>query len=181
MPRVNHVKAARKDYPQFGIQKGDSYYWWSFRFGPEIKSKTYPKRWQLTQSAFLQELWQLEDGLEFDREDLDNSVSSLVDEIQALVDQCQDSLDNMPDNLRESSETGMLLQERIDALEQWISDLQSVDLDVPDIEDIEVTEEDLPEGWEGDKDEAILELKETRREEHIDEIIEELTGLGSGL
>ena len=33
MPRVHFVKKARKDYPSTGIQKGDSYYWWQFRYG----------------------------------------------------------------------------------------------------------------------------------------------------
>lgn len=131
MPKVHTVKAARKDYPDSHIKVGDTYYWWSFRFGPTIKSKVYPKRGQLTQSAFLQEYYSLEE-FEFDSDDLENSVDDLVGQIDGLCSECQSSLDNMPDGLRESSDSGMLLQERIDALESWVSELQSIDLLVED-------------------------------------------------
>lgn len=49
MPRVEKQKAA-KDYPDQGIQKGDTYFKWSFRYGGTHKSKTYPRPSQLTQS-----------------------------------------------------------------------------------------------------------------------------------
>ena len=38
MPKLNYVKKARKDYPESEIQKGDSYYWWQFNYGPKNKS-----------------------------------------------------------------------------------------------------------------------------------------------
>ena len=50
MPRVYTVNAARKDYPDDGISKGDTYYYWKFNYGSKVKSKTYPKRSQLTRS-----------------------------------------------------------------------------------------------------------------------------------
>ncbi len=49
MPRVKKQIAA-KDYPDQGIQKGDTYFKWSFRYGGTVKSKTYPRPSQLTQS-----------------------------------------------------------------------------------------------------------------------------------
>ena len=52
MPRVKHVQSARKAIPSAGIEVGDSYYWWKFRYGGKRVSKTYPKRSQLTQSLW---------------------------------------------------------------------------------------------------------------------------------
>lgn len=188
MARVNTVKKAQKDYPRFGIKKGDTYYWWKFNFGPEIKSKTYPSRSQLTRSGFLSELYELEDSLEPDRENLADWVSDTVSRIQELLDQCQESLDNMPEALQESSDSGNTLQERIDALESWIGDLESVDTDVPDVDDIELDDEERAEALkdvdpdnEDEVAKAIQEAMEAKREERIEEIVDELVGLGSGL
>jgi len=122
MPRVTTVNAARKDYPDHGIKKGDTYYWWKFRFGPVHKSKIYPKRQQLTQSAFLQALYDAEDALGgmccFD------DIAEIVDQLQGMRDECEESLENMPEGLRDSSDSGILLQERIDGLESAISELE---------------------------------------------------------
>lgn len=185
MARANLVKAARKDYPEAGIKKGDSYWWWKFNFSRVThRSKTPPTRAQLTQSAFLSELYYLEDSFEFDTEDLAGSRDDLISQIEELRDQCQDSLDNMPDHLQDTSDSAMLLQERIDALESWISDLENVDVDVDDADDFELDNEDLEEieALPEDKQEArAFELKMVKRQERIDEIIEELSGLGSGL
>lgn len=152
------VQVARKDYPEQGIVKGDTYYRWQFNFSKVVhRSKTRPSRSQLTQSSFLSQLYDLEDNLLLDRDDLEGSVQILVSEIEQLRDECQDSLDNMPEHLQETSDSGITLQERIDALEDWISQLESVDLEV----DEELTEEE----------------KETR----LDDIIEELESCSSGL
>lgn len=157
MPRVNIVQKARKAIPSAGVEVGDKYYWWKFRYGGKRVSKTYPTRSQLTNSGFLQSLYELEDNLEFSREDLEGSVIDIVSQIESLRDECQDSLDNMPEHLQDSSESGQLLQERIESLDQWISDLEGVDLDV----DEELTEEE--------------------KESRLDDIVSELEACSSGL
>jgi len=166
MPRVTHIKKARKDYPSFGIQKGDSYYMWSFNFGPTYKSKTYPKRSQLTRSDFLSQLYDLEDGIssrfsgfqddgETPNSDLSSSIQdgidSLVSDIQNLLDETQERLDSMPEQLQETSDAGATLQERIEGLEGWISELESVDTDI---------------------DEELADDEKTAR---VDEIVDEIT------
>lgn len=83
---------------------------------------------------------------------MDGSVQAVVDEIQCLSEECQDNLDNMPEHLQDTSSSGELLQERIEALEEWVSDLEGIDLDV-------------------DED-----LKGEEKEERIQEIIGELEG-----
>lgn len=123
MPRVHHVKKARKDNPV--VKAGESYYWWKFRFGRKMYSTTRPKRSQLTRSAFLGELWAIEDNLG-DTATQDDG-DSLVGELEGLRDECECSLENMPEQLRESSDSGVLLQERIYALDEWIEAIQSID------------------------------------------------------
>ena len=125
MPRVHHVKKARKDNPV--VKRGEGYYWWKFRFGPKMYSKTYPKRSQLTRSGFLSTLWDIEDGLKATATPDDGDA--LIDELEQLQGECEDSLDNMPEQLRDSSDSGMLLQERIDNLGEWIDSIYAIDWD----------------------------------------------------
>lgn len=151
MPRVHTVKKARKAYPEAGIKKGDTYYWWQFRGSPVKRSLTYPNRKQLTRSAFLQELYDIEDCISemVDPEDLDD----VLERIEALKDECQESLDNMPEALQETSDSGILLQERIDGLEEWYNDLDGIDRDI---------DEELEGGERDDRIEEILEeIKDT--------------------
>ena len=53
MPQVHFVKKARKTNKTLGIKKGDSYYWWKFRYGGKHVSTKHPRPSQLTQSDFL--------------------------------------------------------------------------------------------------------------------------------
>jgi hypothetical protein len=145
MPKIHHVKKARKDYPEAGIAKGDSYYWWEFMKGPKVKSKIYPQPWQLTQSPFLKEFYQLQNNHEVfscdwtmdDLDELSDALDDLKTKIDELIDWQQESLDNMPESLQESP-TGQLLQERIDELESWNDGFHA---DVSDVESQEEIEE----------------------------------------
>lgn len=66
MPRVHHGKV-RKDYPTFGLKKGDEAYWWTLKTGPyssrKCYSKTHPKPSQLTTSEFLGRFLELEERI----------------------------------------------------------------------------------------------------------------------
>lgn len=136
MPKVHHIKSARQDYPENGIKKGDSYYKWSLKTGPKsgqiFRSKTYPKPAQLTSSPFMQQFFGIEEDIAnlafYDAEDLAVSLDDIISQIEQLRDNTQDSLDNIPDNLREGH-VAQLLQERIDALDNWVSELQNIDTD----------------------------------------------------
>ena len=146
-------------------------------FGPEYKSKEYPTRSQLIRSPFLSELYALEDGLSFNPDNLEGDVEDLVSQIEELRDQCQESLDNMPDNLRESSDSGNTLQERIDVLDGWIGDLQGVDLDLLDAEE-QAEVDALP---EDERDARAMEIREEKRSDGAQEIVDKLMNLSSGL
>jgi len=130
MPRVTHVKAARKDNRV--CKKGESYYWWKFRFGGKHYSTTYPKPQLLTQSAYLISIYDLLDmvnnyAIETGEE---GEVETLIDEVRdgitEIRDQCQESLDNMPESLQYAP-TGELLQERIDAADSAESDIDYIE------------------------------------------------------
>ena len=56
---------------------------------------------------------------ESDRDDL-------VSELENLRDEQQDNYDNMPEGLQQG-DTGMLLEERVSALDEWISELQGLE------------------------------------------------------
>lgn len=60
---VKFVKKARKTYPEHGVQRGDSYYWWKFRGEARQMSRFYPPRSWLTKSERLARLYTTEDAL----------------------------------------------------------------------------------------------------------------------
>lgn len=64
MASVTFVKKAMKDYPDHGIKKGESYYWWKFRFGGKHYSRTPPRQSQLTQSEFWGTVWGTQEGID---------------------------------------------------------------------------------------------------------------------
>lgn len=140
MPRVHKVNSARKDYPDFGIKKGDTYYYWSKRYGGMKKSLTYPDRKQLTSSDFLIQVWGIEDEIgktqvdcsaDFEniKEEFEAVIQGYCDELQNLSDECQEKLDNIPEQLQYAP-VGELLQGRIDSLEEMISELENIDYDI---------------------------------------------------
>jgi hypothetical protein len=140
MPRVNYVKKARKDNPV--AKKGESYYWWKFRYGGKRYSKERPKQSQLTQSPYYAALYDLQDEIsEYDcaaYEDFECFVEDIKSQLSELADECQSSLDNMPESLQYAP-TGELLQERIDACEnaQYDLDVDEFEFDPQDFEDYE--------------------------------------------
>ncbi len=112
MPRVNHVKKARKDNPV--AKRGESYYWWKFRHGGKHFSLTYPKSSQLTQSPYLAVIYDSQDqwseltepsslsATEMERSEIvsclggvADSMESIAGNLRELVDQYEESASNM--------------------------------------------------------------------------------------
>jgi len=151
MPRVTHVKAARKDNPV--CKKGESYFWWKFRYGGKRYSLTRPRQSQLTQSAYFSTVYGMQEGIEDcevnDADDFESLKDDITSQVDDLRDETQGSLDNMPESLTYSP-TGELLQERIDALE-------GIESEIDCIEEFQFDEED-----DEDEDEA-----EERREDEL--------------
>lgn len=151
------------------IHKGESYYWWAFMNGPVNYSKTQPRQSQLTNSSFLSSLYALQERIGDEsavtKEDFDSLKEEIISEAEDLKSQCEDSLSNMPDSLQYSP-TGELLQERIDALENWISELEGVECEDYD-------EEELTSGIKEENPEASEDELSTLLAEKIEELVSE--------
>lgn len=146
MAKVHHVKAA-KDYPDHGIKKGDTYYKWKLsRHHAEQKSKTYPKRSQLTSSDKLARAYdaidtlhdavsRVDDTLNFNdyMSQFSSAIADATTELQEVADEYRESADNIRESFSESS-TADECEEKADSLESTISDLESIDLNEEDLE-----------------------------------------------
>ncbi len=155
MPKVHLVKAARRDYKQAGIKKGEPYYWWKFRYGGKQMSKTYPKPQQLTQSEFWHNVYDIRDELdaltvEAEVDELKSQVEEIVQRINDLADEQDEKRSNMPDHLQDVG-SGETLQNRSDSLHEWADEVEqaAIDLEI-DRDDYESDEE-----FEQAKQEAI--------------------------
>lgn len=175
MPRVHTVQKARKDQPEHGISKGDTYYWWKFRNSGKQVSKQYPTKSQLTQSDFLQSVYELENSIGcFTWASVEEEVEDLIEELSELVETCRESLENMPEHLQESSPTGEILQERIDNLEMWVDGLLNIDYS-----HLEETRERYLNLRHSDDSESIEEARE-ELSSAFDDVISEIEGSNPG-
>ena len=158
MPKLNFVKKARKTIRGTGIKKGDSYYWWKFRFGGKRVSKTRPRRSQLTESDFYASMWDWEDSLEVkgpftadDCESLAGDLESIADEVESLGQDQDEKLNNMPDALQES-DMGELLRSRSEGCERIADELRTAADTIRDLPD---DEDDDAKNYADDAQEAI--------------------------
>jgi hypothetical protein len=169
MARVNFVKRARKDINGTDIKRGDSYYWWKFKFGKKQVSKIKPRDSQLTQSEFLGTIYEIQDRISelTINDDLDSEVQSIISDLESLRDECEEKRSNMPEQLQETG-SGEILQNRYDSVDEMIDELQSVETDV-DEEDVE---QEIRDSNERDADDETEEDYEDRIRDLIDEEIE---------
>lgn len=123
---------ARKEYKcsKCGetIKKGDTYLKGSpFRMKPIIRcTKCGLRSWELSSSDYVQGVGRVCDYWEEDYGCDEDTAQQIADELSNIRDEAQDSLDNMPEGLQEG-DTGQLLQERIDNLDEAISELENID------------------------------------------------------
>lgn len=182
MARAHKVEHARKDYPEQGIKKGDTYWWWKFRFGGKHFSKTPPKQSALTQSEFWSQMYEIQEeieGLSADAvEDLQSQVQDIAQRIRDLGEECDSKRSNMPDSLQES-DSGTLLQERYDECNSMADELESVDMEVDESEVEEEAQQEwdeLPEEERKSEDEEkwITAAIEDKMRERIENIISDI-------
>lgn len=112
------------------IKPGDTYLKGTpFRRSPVIRCmKCGLRSWELSSSDYVQGVGRICDCWEEDYGCDEDTAQRIADELDSIKDQCQDSLDNMPEGLQEGN-TGELLQERIDCLDDVISELENIDYD----------------------------------------------------
>lgn len=133
MAKIHFVKCARKDNPV--CKRGESYHWWKHNFGVKQYSKERPTRAQATKSSFLSTIYGIEDNV--CNMETGEEVVDLALELEEMRDECQCSLDNMPQHFHDVSDSAILLQERIDALDEWISGLDGQDTEAMSVEEIQ--------------------------------------------
>ncbi len=170
MPRVTHVLKARKDNPV--AKKGESYYWWKFRYGGKRYSLTPPRSSQLTQSEFLGAMYlalEIIEDFEMSDEqlatwasspdpsdwtdDLANAVREAAEMIRDAGEQANENRDNMPEALQDGP-TGEMLQERYDSTQDMADELESKADDIEGWDEVDPDEEDHGEPWDDLKMEA---------------------------
>lgn len=152
MARAHFVKKARRAYKESDIKKGESYYWWAFRYGGMHRSKVAPKQSQLTQSEYLSTMYSFEEEIaELVADDtLQGSVEDIVSRLRDLASEQEDKLSNMPDGLQQGS-TGELLQNRADACNEAADELEGIDFDEPEEG---ATDDEVEEHWQEKLDEV---------------------------
>ncbi len=176
MARATFVKKARKDVPGTDIKAGDSYYWWKFmsggRGGSKRYSKTQPKPSQLTNSAFWGPMYGIQETeAPQDYADLESALEDVKSQLEELRDENQEKFDNLPESFQAGS-TGELLQGRIDAVEEVISELENISILTE--EDVTVASDD--ELDEKEKEKETEEEKEERHAQALQEKLDELWG-----
>lgn len=129
----------------------------------------------MTQNAFKQELYSIQEKIEdFDAGDDTDAIAIFVEEItgdlESLRDTCQESLDNIPEQLQEAP-AGQILQERIDALDEAISEFENIDTEFESQKDEET---DREEDW---TDEEWAEELANERADWVGEKMEEISGI----
>lgn len=148
------------------IHKGESYWTWCFMNQSPHYSKIQPRASQLTQSSFYQEYYSIQERIEDFSPERADEISYFVEEIisslEDLREQCQDSLDNMPEQLQDS-DTGQMLQERIDECDNLISDFESLDTEYSSDEEVS-----------GDNDSEEISDEE---QEWLDSVLSEIQGI----
>lgn len=171
MASLHFVKKARKPNKAAGIKKGDSYWWWKFRFGAKQCSKDKPRRSVLTQSNFYATLWDTEDDLiqafddfrngdEDDTSSLKDALEEAASAIESLGEEQSSSRDNMPDHLQDVG-TGELLGNRAEACEELAQALR----DLADGWDEAPVADDEPEQGEDESEEDFDKVHEEWQEE----------------
>jgi len=139
MARAIFVKKARKD--NSAVKAGESYWWWSFRFGGKYYSKTRPRPSQLTQSEFTSQILEIGEEIEDISDlpfvtnvlDLESLRDDLASKIRELGEEQDSKRENMPEGLQEGP-TGELLENRYDACETMADELDNIDIDADNYE-----------------------------------------------
>ena len=142
MPRVHSQKAA-KDYPAHDIKKGDTYYWWKFRHGGKVLSKTFPRQSQLTQSDKLSRAYATAENLSDaigEAEDTEAIVDALNDaatSAREIGEEYGESADNIESAFPNGSPTADDCREKADSMDSWADELESAASEVEALDDDE--------------------------------------------
>lgn len=121
--------------------KGTTYYTWTLYGSAPSFSLTPPDRRQLTNSAFLVSCYDVEDSISdlqvcMSTDEIRTSIEEIVSNVQTLTEETEESLEDIPESLQEAP-TAELLRERIEALEELVTELENVECEDFEAEDFE--------------------------------------------
>lgn len=139
------IPADENDYKI--VEAGQTYYKWKFRYGGWRISTKYPRQSQLTQSDYLSRIYgfseSIEDFGDFNLDDINTFLEDLKNEVSELADETEEKRENMPENLYYSP-TAEMLEERAQAVRDFESELESLDVEEFDLDEkkLEIEEED---------------------------------------
>ena len=132
MAKIERIKKSRKEQKCGKCGKvipiGSEYLKAAIGFGPTLVRCTGCglQAWQVTTSDYLLRIGSLQNEWQENYEIDADTCDSITTDIQELLDETQEKLDNMPEQLQES-DTGCLLQERIESMETTIDELNNID------------------------------------------------------
>jgi len=146
-------KAIKCKRCQREIKPGENYYHYTRRFSRIGKGVRYthcsehrPRPTDLSSSPMAEIYEAQEDAAKAihaadNCADMMQAIEDLKSVVEDVKSRAEDSLENMPEGLRESSDSGNTLQERIDALDSYISELENVSVEDTEPEEGEDAEE----------------------------------------
>lgn len=158
MAKVQLIKKARKAWCcqkcHAEIKVGDPYYRAEVNFGPVFIRCTSCglKSYEATTSEYTQRVGQLVNEWVDIYGVNEDALEDIKSEIEEIRDEVESRLDEMPDQLRDSSSSGELLQERLDNLESAYADLDAIDIDDMKREAVLEFDDDLVEHYGVDLD-----------------------------
>lgn len=143
MPKVEK-RTARKDYPAYGISKGDTYYYYYTKIrqqrGGIVKRSLTPfKPSDLTTSEYLGTLFSIREAWEESDQGIDD-IEAAKTELETLQEETSDKFENMPEGLQ-MGDTGQLLEARRDSLEEAINELDTLHGEMEELEEPEEPDE----------------------------------------
>lgn len=158
MPRVTTVKSARtstkvRNCRQCGheIAVGESYKHFTKRFSPTVFycSQHSPKGSDLV-GGKAGDLIRIGEDLDLSLsgaealEDVESALESAVEEANQLAEELRESVSNIEDGFGHATMVSEELEERADALESWVSELESAKDEVSDMGEDEPVNPDEP-------------------------------------
>jgi DNA repair exonuclease SbcCD ATPase subunit len=127
MPRVHHVKKARKDNP--AVKKGEPYYWWKFRYGGKRYSATPPRASQLTQSEHYGLVYSTQENIEDadtdSKEDVISALEEAYDEIESHHSELEEKQSNLEDAWPNGCPVLDTIMARVEAMETLKEEIES--------------------------------------------------------
>lgn len=150
MARAFSAKAG-KDYPEHGIKKGETYWYWSFFRGRKQYSKTRPTQSQLTNSPTLSAAYAAQESFEATiseaatPDDLINACENADNELDSVIADIEETISNLEDGFPNGCPALEEKQELLDNVNEYKDEIESAKSEIESIEGVEEFNDATPE------------------------------------